>query len=98
FLAHLILPADVAGVSVGEHKLDAGAIRSGPKGSKIVTIYAPPSEGVALTLEVGADALTLVDAVPGLPPAEQAVADARGPDLVASQWGDLSVAHRTFTP
>lgn len=97
-LAHLVLPASLDALTVEGVPVDLSALRHGPSDSRVLTIYGPPADGVRLVAERRAgDPWTLVDGLPGLP-AGPGPADARPPDAVPYQWGDLTLAHRRVTP
>lgn len=93
----LQIPGDtLSGLSVGDERLDPAALRQGPANTRLVTIYAPPPEGVPLTIRrSGAAPWRLAEVRTGLPPGSPAAS--RPDTAVPYQWGDLRVRVRTHT-
>jgi len=97
-LVHLLIP-ELVSVTIEGEAVDVAGLRSVAGGARAMTIWGAPAAGVELIATVsGEQAWIVADALLGLPAGDRGLAEARPEELVASQWGDLSLAYRAFTP
>lgn len=96
--ALLVLPADAVGtLSIAGRPLDPATLRRGPSDTRLVTIFGPPADGLALTYDLRNPApWRLVALYAGLPP--NGPASARPDDAVPYQNGDLTAVVRDAAP
>lgn len=96
----LVIPgAELEALTVGGRALDPSLMTRGPGDTRIVTIYGPPADGVAIAARVlGRSPWQVVDAVAGLPTGADAPVAVRPADAVMWQWGDVSAAVRRVQP
>ncbi len=93
------LPGGLTSLRVGGRTLDRDKLRVAPSGRRMLTIFGPPEEGVALVAELrGSESWLLADGLPELPAGSRGLALARPSDRVPYQNGDLSVALRQVSP
>lgn len=94
----LIVPPDVEALTVGGRVMDMAQLsRAGDR--RLVTIFGPPAEGVAIEARVnGRSPWTIVDSLPGLPAGAEAPAKARPANAVMFQWGDATAVMRKVQP
>ncbi len=97
-IVHLMIPELVAMTIEGE-TVDTSEFRAGTAGTKVVTLWGAPEDGFEFIATVSGEGSWLVaDALLGLPEGDRSLAEARPEEVVASQWGDLSIAYRQVTP
>jgi len=97
-LVHLLIPELVA-VTIEGEAVDVAGLRTIAGGARMMTIWGPPAAGIEVIATVSAaQPWVVADALLGLPAGDRGLAEARPEELVASQWGDLSLAYRTITP
>lgn len=87
----------VSALTVGARPLDPSHLRRGPANTRLVTIYAPPRDGLAITADLAtATNWQLVELTAGLPPG--ASPPERPADVVPYQMGDLTAVRRAVSP
>ncbi|MEZ4383925.1 MAG: tetratricopeptide repeat protein, partial [Nannocystaceae bacterium] len=102
-IAYVRLPEALISLRVAGRDLDPSALAKTRDGGRLLTIWGPPADGLAIDI-AAADttamnaAWIVADARLGLPEGDRALAEARPPEVVPFQWGDLSVAYREVTP
>ncbi len=97
-LVHVVLP-ELLSITIEGETVDVAGLRGVAGGAKTVTIWGPPPTGVEVVATVsGEQPWVVADALLGLPAGDRGLAEARPEELVASQWGDLSLAYRAFSP
>ena len=96
----VVLPATgLVTLRLGGRSLDPAKLKAAPSDRRMLTIYGPPAAGVEVVAELsGAAPWTLADGVAALPAASAPLVQARPPDRVPYQVGDLAVALRSVTP
>ncbi len=97
-LLHLTIP-ELVEVTIEGRAIDVSGLRGGADGAKTLTLWGAPEGGLEVVATVsGEQAWLIADALLGLPEGDRSLLEARPEEIVASQWGDLSIAYRRVTP